>query len=277
MSEAPGKQRRGLSGLVLRTITAALLGAVMLAVVLWGRVIGLGLLMGLIAGLASAEFYGMVRREHRLPNEVFGVAAAAAMPVAAALWGRVGLTAVLTALIAASLAWHVAFRRVRMVDTAATVFGAMYVGFMLGHLVLVRELDFGTELTLAVILSVWANDVFAYLIGSSIGRHKMAPNISPHKSWEGFVAGALGTVLVWIGVYFVSDPPISLVWLVVVGISLSMAAVIGDLAESRFKREAGIKDSGTLLPGHGGALDRFDSMILVSVVAYYFLVWAGVQ
>jgi phosphatidate cytidylyltransferase len=105
----------------------------------------------------------------------------------------------------------------------------------------------------------------------------MAPNISPHKSWEGFVAGALGTVLVWIGVYFVSDPPISLLRLVVVGISLSMAAVIGDLAESRFKREAGIKDSGTLLPGHGGALDRFDSMILVSVVAYYFLVWAGVQ
>lgn len=277
MSETPARQQRGLSGLALRTATAALLGAVMLAVVIWGRAIGLGVLMGAIAGLASAEFYGMARREHRLPNEVFGVAAAAAMPVAAALWGRVGLTAVATALIAASLAWHVAFRQVRVVDTAATVFGAMYVGFMLGHLVLVRQLDFGTELTLAVILSVWANDVFAYLIGSSVGRHKMAPNISPHKSWEGFVAGTLGTVLVWVGVYFVSDPPISLIWLVAVGVALSMAAVIGDLAESRFKREAGIKDSGTLLPGHGGALDRFDSMILVSVVAYYFLVWAGVQ
>jgi len=197
--------------------------------------------------------------------------------VAAAIWGRVGLTAVATTLIVASIGWHVAFRQVRLVDTATTVFGAMYVGFMLAHLVLVRELDYGTELTLAVILSVWANDVFAYLIGSTLGRHKMAPNISPHKSWEGFAAGAAATVLVWIGIYFVADPPVSLLWLALVGIALSLAAVVGDLAESRFKREAGVKDSGNLLPGHGGALDRFDSLILVSVVAYYFLVWAGVQ
>ena len=277
MTETPAKEPRSLSGLALRTVTAVLLGAVMLAVVIWGRDVGLGLLMGLVAGLASVEFYGMVRREHRLPNEVFGVAAAAAMPITAALWGRVGLTAVATALVVVSLAWHVAFRQVRVVDTATTVFGAMYVGFMLGHLVLVRQLDYGTELTLAVILSVWANDVFAYLIGSTVGRHKMAPNISPHKSWEGFVAGTVGTVLVWIGIYFVADPPISLIWLAAVGVVLSIAAVVGDLAESRFKREAGIKDSGKLLPGHGGALDRFDSMILVSVVAYYILVLAGVQ
>lgn len=267
----------GLSALGVRLGTALVLGVVMLAVVIWGRSLGLGLLLGVISALASAEFYTITRRENRLPNEVFGVAAAAAMPVAAAIWGKIGLTASVTLLVVAALAWHLAFRQVRTSDTAVTVFGAVYVGFLLAHLVLVRELDFGTELTLAVILSVWANDVFAYLIGSTMGRHKLAPSISPKKSWEGFVAGTLFTVLVWVGVYFVTDSPLPLGWLAITGVGISLAAIVGDLAESRLKREAGVKDSGALLPGHGGFLDRFDSLILVSVVAYYVLVWGGAQ
>lgn len=267
----------GLSSLLTRLGSALVVGAVMLAVVIWGRTLGLGILLGAIAAIASAEFYTITRREHRLPNEVFGVAAAAAMPIAAALWGKLGLTATVTILIVASLVWHVAFRQVRTADTAITVFGAVYVGFLLSHLVLVRALDSGTELTLTIIISVWANDVFAYLIGSTIGRHKLAPRISPGKSWEGLAAGTLFTVAVWFGLYYVIDSPLSLSWLVLTGVGISIAAIVGDLAESRLKREAGVKDSGRLLPGHGGFLDRFDSLILVSVVAYYLLVWGGAQ
>lgn len=267
----------GLSSLLTRLGSALVVGAVMLAVVIWGRTLGLGVLLGAIAAIASAEFYTITRREHRLPNEVFGVAAAAAMPVAAALWGKLGLTATVTILVVASLVWHVAFRQVRTADTAITVFGAVYVGFLLSHLVLVRALDSGTELTLTIIISVWANDVFAYLIGSTIGRHKLAPRISPGKSWEGLAAGTLFTVAVWFGLYYVIDSPLSLSWLVFTGVGISIAAIVGDLAESRLKREAGVKDSGRLLPGHGGFLDRFDSLILVSVVAYYLLVWGGAQ
>ncbi len=267
----------GLSSLLMRLGSALVVGAVMLAVVIWGRTLGLGILLGAIAAIASAEFYTITRREHRLPNEVFGVAAAAAMPIAAALWGKLGLTATVTILIVASLVWHVAFRQVRTADTAITVFGAVYVGFLLSHLVLVRALDSGTELTLTIIISVWANDVFAYLIGSTIGRHKLAPRISPGKSWEGLAAGTLFTVAVWFGLYYVIDSPLSLSWLVLTGVGVSIAAIVGDLAESRLKREAGVKDSGRLLPGHGGFLDRFDSLILVSVVAYYLLVWGGAQ
>ena len=129
--------------------------------------------------------------------------------------------------------------------------------------------------SLTIILSVWANDVFAYLIGSTMGRHKLAPRISPGKSWEGLAAGTLFTVAIWIGLHFVIDSPVSLTWLALTDVGVSAAAIVGDLAESRLKREAGVKDSGRLLPGHGGFLDRFDSLILVSVVAYYLLVWGG--
>lgn len=274
---AERRREAGLSALATRVGTALLLGAITLAVVIWGRELGLGILLGIIAAFASAEFYTITRREHRLPNEVFGVVAAAAMPIAAAQWGRLGLTASVTLLMIAALVWHVAFRQVRTADTAITVFGAVYVGFLLAHLVFVRGLDSGTELTLAIIVSVWANDVFAYLIGSTMGRHKLAPRISPNKSWEGLIAGTIFTILVWVLVFYVTDSPLSLGWLVLTGVGISVAAIVGDLAESRLKREAGVKDSGTLLPGHGGFLDRYDSMILVSVVAYYVLVWGGAR
>lgn len=266
---------KGLSKLIVRLVTAAIYAAVMLAAILFGRPLGLGVVLGVASMLAVSELYGFTRREYRLPNEVFGVLAAGAMPIAAGLWGQTGLMGVLTILVVASLLWHVAFRQVRTSDTAVTVFGAVYVGYMLAHFVLLRQLQSGTELALATIFSVWANDSFAYLVGSAIGKHKMAPRISPNKSWEGFAAGTLFTILVWIGLGLVADTGLSLAALTLTGICVSIAAVVGDLAESRLKREANVKDSGTMLPGHGGFLDRFDSLILVSVVAYYLVVLGG--
>lgn len=275
MSRPEGRSSEGLSKLLIRLITATVYAAVMLAAILWGRPLGLGVVLGIAAMLAVSELYGFTRREYRMPNEVFGVLAAGAMPIAAGVWGQTGLMAVLTVLVIAALIWHVAFRQVRTSDTAVTVFGAVYVGFLLAHFVLLRSLDAGTELALATILSVWANDSFAYIVGSTIGRHKLAPRISPHKSWEGFIAGTLFTILVWIGVGLVADTGLSLAALTLTGVCVSFAAVVGDLAESRLKREAGVKDSGRLLPGHGGFLDRFDSLILVSVVAYYLVLLGG--
>jgi phosphatidate cytidylyltransferase len=219
----------------------------------------------------------MARREHRQPNEVFGIIATGAMPVCTAIWGLNGLLVVVAALLVAALTWHVAFRSVTTADTATTVFGALYVGFMLSFFVLIRDLDSGTLLALATLLSVWANDVFAYVVGSLIGKHKMSPNISPNKSWEGFAGGTFFTILVWVALFFVIDSPMSLGWHVLMGTAISLAAVVGDLAESRLKREAGVKDSGRLLPGHGGFLDRFDSLIMVSVVAYVLMILGGAQ
>ncbi|MDI6711847.1 MAG: phosphatidate cytidylyltransferase [Anaerosomatales bacterium] len=269
--------RRPLTDFWVRTASALAIGAAFFAAIFLGGPYGIAALVAAIGSLAASELFAILRTEHRLPNEVFGVAAVVVMPFAAAAKGLAGLGAAFGALIIASLAWHLAFRQVRASDTAATVFGAAYVGFLLSHLVLIRQLDAGTELVLATVVSVWANDSFAYLVGSTIGRHKMAPVISPAKSWEGFAAGTLFTTAVWVVTGLVADVGLPPAATVGVGIAASIAAVLGDLAESRLKREAQVKDSGRLLPGHGGFLDRFDSMIVVAAVVYYALLAAGAR
>jgi phosphatidate cytidylyltransferase len=123
----------------------------------------------------------------------------------------------------------------------------------------------------AFIMVVWANDVFAYLVGVSWGRHKMSRRISPHKSWEGFAGGIAGATVVsaGIGKFWVMGN----VWLWVgFGVVVALAAVGGDLTESWFKRAAGVKDSGRLLPGHGGLLDRFDATLGAIPAAFLFFI-----
>lgn len=273
----PEKSRGSLKDFAVRTATALLLGAAMLGVLFFGDVWGLAIAVAVIAAVCAAEFYALTRREARLPNEIFGLIAVVAMPLAAAAFGPSGLTAVVGALMIASLAWHVFFRQVRLTDTAVTVFGAVYVGFALAHFVLIRKLDNGTLIALTMILSVWINDVFAYIVGSAVGRHRLAPTISPNKTVEGLAAGSVATIAVWLVMGLVADLGLSTGWLVAVGLAASVAAVVGDLAESRIKREVGVKDSGRTLPGHGGFLDRFDSFILICIVTYYLLVLAGVK
>lgn len=259
-----------------RTVTAVLYALVILAALGLG-VTATAIVLGVMAAGAAAEFYALQRRESRLPNEFIGTLAAFSMPLAAARWGLAGPVAVLTALVAASLLWHTLIMRVRTADTAETVFGAIYTGFLLSYVVSVRALDAGLALALLLIVSVWAGDVAAYLIGSLLGRHKLAPGISPKKSWEGFAAGTVATTLAWSAVAPVTVPGVPLPFAAAVGFSIALASTIGDLAESRIKREAGVKDSGRALPGHGGFLDRLDSLTLAGLVAYWVLHWGGIR
>lgn len=297
------KEQGALRGFAYRTITALVIGAVFIAADLFGGILVWAAVIALVAALCASEFYAIMRSEHHRANEVFGVIASAVMPVAAALYatrtltgtgassaselGAVGLSAVMGGLILAALVWNIAFRQVKGADTSTTVFGAVYAGFTLSHLVLIRALDSGAELVLIALAGVWAMDVLAYLVGSAIGTHPMAPHISPKKSWEGFAAGALGTVAVWVTGWYLIAPARALPqlqvlwqspwWFALIGCVAAVAAVLGDLAESRLKREVGVKDSGKLLPGHGGFLDRFDSLIVVSVVVYYMLLFGGAR
>ena len=275
MSDEPAARTGRMRDLPARIGTAIVFVAVILGVLFFGRELGWAILVSTIAVLCLREFYSLTRETRLLPNEILGLAAAAAMPLAALFFGKLGLLTVVTIFVVAALGWYVAFRQVPLADTAVTVLGVMYVAFGLTHLVLIRGLDAGALLVLTVLLSVWAADVGAYFVGSLIGRHKLAPSISPGKSWEGFAGGILGSVLVWSAAYQIADTGLGFAWHIGIGVAAAVAGLFGDLLESRIKREVGVKDSSNVLPGHGGFLDRFDSLIVVAVVAYYLLAWSG--
>ncbi len=151
--------------------------------------------------------------------------------------------------------------------------GVLYVGWLGAHLVLLRESDNGRDWVFLAVLSTFANDTAAYFAGRLAGRRPLSPRISPGKTVEGAVggfAGALSAVLLlnyFLGIRMGAALALPLALL------LPLAAQLGDLAESTLKRAMGVKDAGALLPGHGGLLDRLDSVLLTTVVVYYYLLW----
>ena len=134
----------------------------------------------------------------------------------------------------------------------------------------------GALLALGTMGSVWVNDATAYIVGSKLGRRKLAPRISPNKSWEGMIGGLVGSCAVWVLVWWLGVLDVSLPLALLGGILCGVTGVIGDLFESRLKRSVGVKDSGNLIPGHGGLLDRSDSMLFASMTAYFVLHFGGI-
>ena len=160
----------------------------------------------------------------------------------------------------------------------ATLSGALYPTALVAFLTDLRMVPGfdGQEamlLTISVLVLVWASDVFAFFAGSMWGRHPLAPSISPGKTWEGFYGGVLGALLVAAVLCLWVDMPIADLHVVILALVCTISGAVGDLAESRFKRTAGVKDSGVLLPGHGGMLDRFDGIIVAAPLAYMYIVF----
>lgn len=150
-------------------------------------------------------------------------------------------------------------------------FGLIYVAFPLGHLLLLRELPYGPFLIFFVLLVSWAGDAAAYYIGKCFGSHPIAPILSPKKTVEGFVGGlVVAPLAAWLSqMWFL--PILAPLDCLVLGLLLTGLGLMGDLAESAFKRQAGVKDSGGLIPGHGGMLDRVDSLLLTIPAFYYYI------
>jgi phosphatidate cytidylyltransferase len=181
---------------------------------------------------------------------------------------------------------------------AASVFAFTYIAMPMGMLVQLRQQWAGAFYLLYLLLVVWAGDIFAYFIGKSMGRHLMAPRISPKKTWEGAAASVvasvgvgcllfhyalpLSTVLLRSGLIERRDGLFGLeqpaMWpIVILTIVVNGAAQLGDLVESLIKRGAGVKDSGTILPGHGGMLDRIDALLFAAPVLWYYAAWRVMQ
>jgi phosphatidate cytidylyltransferase len=160
-------------------------------------------------------------------------------------------------------------RQAATASIGATVLGAAWIGLGLSFLLLVRELpEHGRLALFTVLLAVWAGDTFAYFGGRLIGRHKMAPTTSPGKTWEGLVVGSIATVFVTFVALYKQDF-LSIAESIVLGAVLVVAAPAGDLFESLLKRDMQVKDTGRLLGGHGGVLDRVDALLFAGPAAYF--------
>ena len=158
-------------------------------------------------------------------------------------------------------------------DCATVLFGFLYLPLLLGHLVLLRTLPQGREWIFTVFLVVMLSDTVAYFVGTAVGKHRLYPAISPKKSVEGAIGGLLGGVMGALLAKFFWFP--ALPWLLAggIGLILGVSGQIGDLFESMLKRSYGVKDSGRIIPGHGGLLDRLDSLIFAFPPTYYLVLW----
>jgi len=159
-----------------------------------------------------------------------------------------------------------------LVADSVTLFGALFLSLLLGHLVGLRMLgdELGGDLIFLLFLVVWGGDAAAYYIGSLTGRHPLSPQVSPKKSVEGAVAGVLGSLLAALLARAWFFPELQRVDCWILGLLLAVAGILGDLVESMWKRGAGAKDSASLVPGHGGILDRCDSLLFGGPILYYY-------
>jgi phosphatidate cytidylyltransferase len=175
-----------------------------------------------------------------------------------------------TLMFAFILHWVGETRQSATVAIASTVLGAGWIGLCVAHLILLRDLPNGRLATFTVLLAVWAGDIGAFFAGRLIGRHKLAPRLSPGKTWEGFLFGTLATIFVAFVALYDQDP-FTIAESLLLGLVVAVAAPLGDLFESGLKRDMQVKDSGRLLAAHGGVLDRIDSLLFAVVAAYYLL------
>ena len=149
--------------------------------------------------------------------------------------------------------------------------GILYPGFLITYWVKLRNMELGREYVFWLISILIINDVAAYFVGRALGKHALSPQISPHKTWEGAVGGLLAGIIISIAFYFTFLLPLSLWQIIVIGLLMCILAQAGDLIESLLKRNKAVKDSGKILPGHGGFLDRMDSYVLTAAAAYYII------
>lgn len=244
----------------------------------WFAALGL-----LILCLAAWEYATLFQASDLQPARGLLVAGVGGLVLARYLVGHAYDAWLLPLLVLLAMAVHlIAYERGRdqaATDFAITISGLFYIGLLGSHLILLRELPNGEWWLLLTLPAVWLADSAAYFLGTRFGRHKLAPRLSPKKSWEGYLAGivfgSLGTPLLLV-LYrqwgLPAHPAFSTTNAILLGFLMSLLPTLGDLAESMIKRQVGVKDSGTILPGHGGMFDRIDSWLWAMPIGYYLIV-----
>jgi phosphatidate cytidylyltransferase len=266
--------------LALRVGSAILLFPILM-IASWHGGLPFAAVCAVAAAVSAAELSGMFARLG--PGEAFGIAVAGLIPLAPwwahahaggqyPEWMGIALAVAGMTLLGASL-----FRDGDLEDVpvrvSAAALGWLYCGFLVAAVVAIR-MRFGFGWVVLAFVVTWLNDTFAYFAGRFLGRHPMLPRVSPKKTWEGFAGGAVGSVVgAWVLLaMFPGDwlAGLTAAGCVVLGLVAAVVGPVGDLAESMLKRAAGVKDSGRLIPGHGGLLDRIDALLFVAPWVYFY-------
>ncbi|MCF7800479.1 MAG: phosphatidate cytidylyltransferase [Candidatus Marinimicrobia bacterium] len=233
-------------------------------------------------GLVLNEIFALMKKQDLSPNVILGFAIYLALLVVVLGGGHADFSALLYLSVVGLFIVEL-FRKAHRVleNMAVTFLSAVFVGLVMATFVLLRNMEspdftewggFGGRLVLMVFLSVWICDMLAYLIGSAFGKHKIFSRVSPNKSWEGSLAGLVGAVLtVFILVISGFIPQLSFTDILILGIIAGVFGQVGDFAESMVKRDVGVKDSSNLIPGHGGAWDRLDSLLFAVPLSYFYI------
>lgn len=256
-----------------RCLTAAVAIPVLILLVAKGAMVGFALVVGLVSVVSLYEYYCMMLPGEKAGTRLTGLAFC--LLIAASFYtdgGTTTFTLIILAFLSLGMISLAGFDGGRSSVEAFNkhITGLVYIPFFLGHLILIRDSRGGETWIFFLMAVIFAGDIAAYYVGTSFGRHKLAPNVSPGKTVEGSLGGLAANLLV--GALFKKCYFPQFGWVQWIGLTLTLGVVgqAGDLFESMFKRSAGVKDSGRIVPGHGGLLDRIDALLFAGPALYYF-------
>ncbi len=292
--EARGAEGFGLQhprrGMLRQRVISSLILLPLLLAAIWFSSLWFSLVVALAAILGLIEFYRLARQGGGQPLAPLGILLSLLLLFhvyregshnALSLGGAVVLALIILSFQA--IIYHQGFGKT-ILNATWTLGGIFYVGLLLGFWIMLWD-TFGREWTLLAMLSAFSVDTGAFFVGRRFGRHRMAPKISPKKTWEGAIGGLFCCVAAIVLLAFLFkligkpvpeirlDGPMELGQVIGLGVLVGILAQVGDLAESKLKRSVDAKDASTLIPGHGGLLDRLDSLLVVGVLVYSYIAW----
>lgn len=252
---------------------------IVIVCVLIGKIPFMILFTGILIG-ALIEFYQLAQKKNCFPDTIFSILIALLL-----LWDMYLYQALHFVMIISLYVVIISILQLKqtkgsqLMNLSMNLWGVIYLGVLMSFFVAIRELPlkFGLEYkeggywALSILIIFWIGDSVAYFVGSSIGKHKLASRVSPKKTWEGAIGGFISMVIFAVGLKFIFSLNWTLTDALVVGFICGTIGQLSDLIESLFKRDAGIKDSSNILPGHGGLFDRFDVLFLTPPVIYFYL------
>ncbi|MHB8066237.1 MAG: phosphatidate cytidylyltransferase [Ruminiclostridium sp.] len=265
-------------------VISALVGLALLIVVLYLGSIPLGIVVSLIAAIGLYEFYNSVSKVKNinpikpvgylsiLPLLILGLQETGWFNIDMNKLAGISVFLVIFLSMAIIVLGHTKYN---IIDACITAFGIAYVPFLMSFLILIRNLDHGIILIWVIFIGAWGTDTMAYTFGRLFGKRKIIPEISPKKTLAGAIGGILGCIALMIVFGFITEAyfslRISFVVLALLGLICGMVSQIGDWSASAVKRYVNVKDFGNIMPGHGGVLDRFDSILFVAPAVYFVL------